>query len=99
MSTEISEGREKGREAIPGQTGKNHVAINMSRVIGGFRQNFGVASSVTLCAEVSSHDEAEKFGAWEIWAHVTGDSSPERSRKWPKVLKMARKVENLVKMA
>ena len=42
---------------------KIHVTVDMSSVTGGLRRNFGAASSVTPCAEISAHDGKKEISA------------------------------------
>ena len=40
------------------------ITINMSSITDRLRRNFGAASSITPCAELSAHDEERSFRAW-----------------------------------
>lgn len=42
---------------------KIHVIVDMSSVTSRLRRNFGAASGVTLCAEISAHDEKDEISA------------------------------------
>ena len=70
----------------------------MSGVVAWLRQEFRGAFGIICLAPNSAHQDLAEFSAHKgILVHVTGETSPKRSRKWPKKEKRSRKIRNVAK--